>query len=43
VKTIFWVRHWAPGGVQKKPLSTFHPAKISRRAVPGKHLLTIAT
>jgi hypothetical protein len=43
VKTIFWVPHWEPVGGQKKPLFTFHPAKISGRAVPGKHLLTIAT
>lgn len=37
------VLHWDPVGGQKKPLFTFHPAKISGRAVPGKHLLTIAT
>ncbi|HVU39524.1 MAG: hypothetical protein WB624_09445 [Xanthobacteraceae bacterium] len=43
MKTIFWVPHWEPVGGQKKPLFTFHPAKISGRAVPGKHLLTIAT
>jgi len=43
VKTIAWaLRSGQPPG-QKKPLFTLHPAKISGRAVAGKHLLTIAT
>jgi len=42
-KTVVYARLRKAAGGQKKPLFTLYPAKISARAVPGKHLLTIAT